>query len=403
MRVLIYSASFAPHIGGVETYALLLAEGLAALSASQSSSQPVQVIVVTQTPRGAFDEDSLPFTIVRRPGLARLASLIRRSDVVHLAGPALGPLALAILFRKPVVVEHHGYQANCPNGLLLYEPTKSPCPSHYMRGNYLECLRCNASEIGWFGSFRWLMLVAPRRWLCSRASVNLCITNHVAKRIQLPHSTVIYYGVPAPPVMIAPARPSASQTDSPRVLPVAFVGRLVREKGVATLIRAAQLVREQGYSISLRIIGDGPQRQFLEAMALDGIRGPGGIQFAGSLQGDALHAALQDVAVVVIPSLNEEPAGLVVMEQMIAGRTVIVTSHGGAPELADAAGLSFPPGDAIALAACLRRLVDEPALLAELGARARNRAATLFTQQRMVREHYDLFRGLLKGAPQSSL
>jgi hypothetical protein len=42
--------------------------------------------------------------------------LIRRANVVHLAGPALLPLLLARLFRKPVVVEHHGYQAICPNG-----------------------------------------------------------------------------------------------------------------------------------------------------------------------------------------------------------------------------------------------------------------------------------------------
>lgn len=398
MKVLIYSSSFAPHIGGVETYALLLAQGLTALSASQSSPQPVQVIVVTQTMRDAFDEDSLPFTVIRRPGLARLASLILQSDVVHLAGPVLGPLSIALLLHKPVVVEHHGYQANCPNGLLLYEPTKSPCPGHYMRGNYLECLRCNSGEIGWLASLRWLMLTAPRRWLCSRANVNLCITNHVAKRVRLPHSTVIYYGVPAPPVMIARARPALSQTALSPTLPVAYVGRLVHEKGVATLIHAAQIVREQGYSISLKIIGDGPQRQSLEAMARNIKDGPGSIEFTGSLQGDALHAALQSAAVVVIPSLNEEPAGLVVMEQMIAGRPVIVTSHGGAPELAGDAGLTFPPGDAIALAACLRRLVDEPNLLAELGARSEKRAASLFTQQRMVREHYDLFMDLIKGS-----
>jgi glycosyltransferase involved in cell wall biosynthesis len=326
----------------------------------------------------------------------QLASLIRRSDVVHLAGPVLGPLALALFLRKPVVVEHHGYQANCPNGLLLYEPTKSPCPGHYMRHNFLECLRCNSVEAGWLTSLRWLVLTAPRRWLCARASVNLCITDHVARRVQLPHSTVIYYGVPAPPIVGAGELRGPSPSAAPQPLPVAYVGRLVHEKGVATLIRATQLARERGCSITLKIIGDGPKRQSLEAMALNSNRGSGTIQFTGSLQGDALRDALQTAAVVVIPSLNEEPAGLVVMEQMIAGRPVIVTSHGGSAEIAADAGLSFPPGDAAALAACLCRVAAEPSLLPELAARAHKRADTLFTLDRMIRQHYDLFRGLVK-------
>ncbi|HUK30803.1 MAG TPA: glycosyltransferase family 4 protein [Candidatus Acidoferrum sp.] len=394
MKLLIYSRSFAPQIGGVETYAMLLAQGLAMLS----SSPPVQVVLVTQTPRGAFHDGALPFTVVRRPGLIRLTSLIRHSDVIYLAGPVIGPLFLSILFRKPVVVGHHGYQANCPNGLLFYEPTKSSCPGHYMRQNYLECLRCNSGEAGWFTSFRWLMLTPPRRWLCARASVNLCVSEHVVLRVQLPHSMVIYHGVPAAPVVHSIEPPGRSQSASSRSLSVAYVGRLVHEKGVATLIRAAQLASEQGCSITLRVIGDGPERQSLEAMAVAGTNGSLSIQFTGSLQGDALHSALQGTAVAVIPSLNEEPAGLVVMEQMSAGRPVIVTNHGGSSEIAADAGLSFPPGDAVALAGCLCRLAGEPKLLADLGVRARKRAASLFTQERMIRQHYDLFAELGQGA-----
>ncbi len=390
---------------------MLLAQGLARrvatprppLPMSQPGSQPDQVTVVTQSLANSFDDAALPFAVARRPGLLRLAKLIFSSDVVLLAGPAIGPLSLALLLRKPVVVEHHGYQANCPNGLLLFEPTKSPCPGHYMLHHYSECLRCNAGQAGWFTSLRWLMLTAPRRWLCARASVNLCITEHVAQRVQLPHSTVIYYGVPKPPAVAITAlaqatAPRHAQGQSRRSLSAAYVGRLVQEKGVETLIRAMGLVREQGYSISLKIIGDGPQRQSLEAMAGNGKDASPAIRFTGSLQGGALHSALQGVAVVVVPSLNEEPAGLVVMEQMMAGRPVIVTDHGGAAEIADGAGLSFPPGDAAALAACLRRLADEPNLLAELAARARSRAADLFTQARMVEDHHRVFEGLVHKA-----
>ena len=60
-------------------------------------------------------------------GIRQLVSLIREADVVHIANPALVPLALGWLLRKRVVVEHSGYQAACPNGLLLFGPDGSVC------------------------------------------------------------------------------------------------------------------------------------------------------------------------------------------------------------------------------------------------------------------------------------
>jgi glycosyltransferase involved in cell wall biosynthesis len=402
VKVLIYSSSFAPQIGGVETYVMLLAQGLAqdltwsrpSQLPSQLTSQAIQVVLVTQSPRGAFDESALAFAVVRQPGFLRLASLIWRSDVIHLAGPVLTPLFLAVLLRKPVVVEHHGYQASCPNGLLLYEPTKSPCPGHYMQHHYRECVRCNAVEAGWFNSLRWLVLTAPRRWLCARANANVGVTNHVIGRVQLPRSRVIYHGVPVHPAKIN----VSAQTNSPYTLSVAYVGRLVKEKGVATLIRAALHVQKQGYPISLKIIGDGPQRQALEAMAGETSGGPYNIHFTGLLLGDALDDALHDVTVVVIPTIMEETAGMAVIEQMMRGGPVVVSDTGGLAEVAGDGGLKFPPGDAAALAGCLRRLVDEPDLLAELAARAKKRATTFFTQSRMVEDHLRIF---LELAPRS--
>jgi glycosyltransferase involved in cell wall biosynthesis len=121
------------------------------------------------------------------------------------------------------------------------------------------------------------------------------------------------------------------------------------------------------------------------------------ISFLGSLQGEKLSAAVCGIDVLVMPSLNEEPAGLVVMEQMMRGCAVIVSDHGGGPELAGDGGLTFPPGDAPALAQCLRRLLDEPGLIGELGRRARDRALAVFALDRMIEEHYRIFEKLCSG------
>jgi glycosyltransferase involved in cell wall biosynthesis len=394
MKLLIYSHAFAPQIGGVETYALHLARGLAALDAGKAT----RVTVVTQSPQKNFDDSEMPFAIVRRPGIMQLWKLIRESDVVHLAGPVIMPLILALLARKPIVVEHHGYQASCPNGLLLYQPTKSACPNHYMRNEFSACLKCNASESGSLASVKMLMLTPLRRWLCRRVNVNLCITNHVAQRIELPHSQVVYYGIPEP--LTTEIVSAAKQITPTSPLSIGFLGRLVEEKGIPTLIEAMHLLRDKKDRVSLTIIGDGPQRPMLESMAREKNAFRPAISFAGSLQGEKLSAALANVDVLVMPSLNEEPAGLVVMEQMISGCPVIVSDHGGGPELAGDSGLKFPPGNAAALAACLRQLADDPALLRELGIRAKNRATAVFSLDRMIEEHYGIFEKLVAEAKQ---
>ncbi|HEY4839895.1 MAG TPA: glycosyltransferase family 4 protein [Candidatus Acidoferrales bacterium] len=389
MNILIYSHAFAPQIGGVETYALLLARGLA----SRDAGKPAQITVVSQSPKKDFDDSAMPFAIVRQPGIIQLRKLIRESDVVHLAGPVIVPLTLALLARKPVVVEHHGYQASCPNGLLLYQPTKTACPNHYMRNEFSACLKCNTSESGWLSSVKMLLLTPLRRWLCRRVSVNLCITNHVAQRIELPRSQVVYYGIPESLTTEIESAPKQITPTSP--LSIGFLGRLVEEKGVPTLIAAMHTLRDKKDRVRLIIIGDGPQRPILEAMAREQNGFQPGISFSGSLQGEKLFAALANVDVLVMPSVNEEPAGLVVMEQMIRGCPVIVSDHGGGPELAGDAGLKFPPGNAAVLAACIRQLADDPSLLRELGIRAKNRATAVFSLDRMIEEHDRIFQKLM--------
>jgi glycosyltransferase involved in cell wall biosynthesis len=125
MKLLVYSHYFAPSVGGVETIVLALARGLAELPDS-GGAQQFQVTLVTQTPAGNYDDSALPFRTIRQPDFVQLWHLVRNSDVVHVAGPALAPLIFGLVARKPLVVEHHGFQTICPNGQLL---SRRPCPA----------------------------------------------------------------------------------------------------------------------------------------------------------------------------------------------------------------------------------------------------------------------------------
>jgi glycogen(starch) synthase len=387
MRILIYSPSFAPQIGGVETYVKLLAEGLARHSAEHGDS--LDVTVVTTTPAGNCDDGSLPFRVVRNPSWPQLLGLIWSASILHLAGPCFLPMVVGLCLRKPVIVEQHGYQAVCPNGLLLHQPTKAACPGHFMAGSYLECIRCNS--MNWGRTKSWFKLIAtfPRRWVCSLGAVNLPITHHVDQRLALPGSKVIYYGIPDP-FAAEPPDPAGGLPAS-RPFTFAYVGRLVSEKGLPLLIQAAGRLKDEGYQFRLKLIGDGPEGPGLKDLTASlGVRDR--VTFTGALAGSALQAAVSDVDGIVMPSVWEETAGLAAMEQMMNGRLVIASEIGGLGEIVGTAGLRFAPGDVGALTACLTRALEDPELVRRMGLQARNRALLLFRQERMVEDHLGVYR-----------
>ena len=386
MKILIYTHPFAPVVGGAERYVMLLAQGLASLAESDS----VEIALTTPTPARDFDDSKLGFRVVRQPNLRALVNLIRDTDVVQLVGPCLLPLLIAWLLRKPVVVEHHGYPPVCPNGLLFYQPTKTVCPGHFLAHRYAECLRCNATNVGWFDSFRLLLLTFPRRWLCQRVAANTPITVHVQRRLQLPRSRVIYYGIPE---AHTDPRLHVTRLSNGGPLCFAYVGRLVSLKGLPQILEAAKKLKIEGYNFRVKFVGDGPERRELESLA-EKLGLSKYVQFTGFITGPAFQIAMKDVAAVLMPSVWEETAGLAAIEQMMRGKLVIASDIGGLGEVVDGCGLRFPAGSMEALADCMRTVLDHPEIVERDGAAARQRAMDLFSQPRMVKEHVELFRQL---------
>jgi glycosyltransferase involved in cell wall biosynthesis len=383
MNLLIYSHYFAPSVGGVESIVQSLASGIAELR-TLDGHREFDVTVVTETPAGTHDDSKFPFRMVRRPGVIRLWRLLRASDVIHAAGPAFLPLLLAWLSRKRFVIEHHGYQATCPNGLFVHQPDRAICPGYFQAGRYGECFQCLRSEFssGWTAA-KLLAFMFPRDWLSRAATTNIAVTSHVDHRQKLPHTKVVYHG-------IEDALPNPDQSLSQK-LRIAYVGRLVPEKGIPVLLEAAKILKAEGHDFEIRIIGDGPERLQLEELiqryALESFT-----SITGFLTGDAFARALQDVSIVVMPSTWEETAGLAAIEQMMRGRLVIAADIGGLSEVLRDAGLKFVPGNAVSLAHCLRSVIENPALITSYGEKARHRALQLFERSKMLTEHAQIYR-----------
>jgi phosphatidylinositol alpha-mannosyltransferase len=362
---------------------LSLARGLAELRATGGESE-FEVTVATQTQANNFDDGTLSFRVVRQPTPIRVWDLIRESDVVHVAGPALAPIVLGLLARKPVVVEHHGFQTICPNGQLLIEPSGTPCPGHFMARRHGECLRCNAAQ-GWFVSVKHWLLTFVRRFLCKHVTRNITPTQWLGGQLKLPREVAIAHGLEFKAATTTNSTPSAK----PPV--IAFQGRLVTTKGVGVLFEAARRLASQNRLFELLVIGDGPERAALERLSQMGLLA-GRVRFAGRLMSAQLDAALAEAALLVVPSLGGEVFGLVIAENMLRGLPVIASDLGAFVEVIGDGGVTFRTGDSEELGRAISRILDDPTFAARLAQRARQRAVEFCDFTRMLEAHARVYR-----------
>src|SRR4029453_13172931 len=176
----------------------------------------------------------------------------------------------------------------------------------------------------------------------------------------------------------------------PRML---YVGRLVYYKGLEVLLEA--LTRTAG---GCAIVGEGSLEDALRGRIA--ARGLGDrVALLGRRAGDEVRALYQNCDIFVLPSTaRTEAFGLVQVEAMMAGLPVISTNlPTGVPWVNDhgVTGLVVPPGDATALAAALRRLLENPPLRAKLGDAARARTLERFTRVRMVERFVDVVESVI--------
>lgn len=154
-----------------------------------------------------------------------------------------------------------------------------------------------------------------------------------------------------------------------------FVGRLSSEKGILVAIAASA---ESG--TPLRIAGDGPDAPRARKLA-DELSAP--VDFLGRIDGQALVAARMGAAFAILPSEWREVLPLSALESMAAGLPLLTSDRGGLPELTEPEFVT-PAGDASALAAVMRRLIDDPAERAAAGARALARAHERYSEDAFV-------------------
>jgi glycosyltransferase involved in cell wall biosynthesis len=196
-------------------------------------------------------------------------------------------------------------------------------------------------------------------------------------------ATLVRRDVPALLVSVVPQQgahvPPTPAHEPHEGLTVGFVGRLVPQRGLDTLLQA--LAHHRHAVWRLTVVGDGPERERLERLASE-LHLAARIRWAGALPPERMSDLWQKLDVLVVPSRPtarwNEPNGTTLLEAMAHEVAVIGSDTGVLPELIGDAGIVTPPGEAEALAAALRRALD-PGERAALARAARARALKQFS------------------------
>jgi glycosyltransferase involved in cell wall biosynthesis len=209
-------------------------------------------------------------------------------------------------------------------------------------------------------------------------------------------------GLPTDTTAFSPDAPRGASTRHNLGIPgdafvIGYAGKLVEEKGLRTLWDAFALLAETRDKLHLVLAGAGPLRSELEAQAR-AANLQDKVHFPGVLHSDTLPGFMNSLDVFVLPSETRpnwrEQFGRVLVEAMACGVPVIGSDSGEIPSVLGDAGLVFREGDSNALADCLRLLLADASLRAELSSRGRQRAITLFSVEKIAAQHYTVYEQL---------
>ena len=397
MRILLFSSTYRPLVGGVETVTDRLARGLkvrghdvSVVTNRYPRSLPASEVVDGIVVRRRVYPNLLP-SPGRRPALAilkqvlsvplgiyELASLVtllrrERPDVVnahYLSYPAAYVLVAASLAGVPVVLSFHG--SDVPS---------SPYPATY---RWVGRLSCRHAAVVTCGSEDLAEYLRQAVWTLDAAKILVC---HFGVDDGLPMAQRLA-GEPGTEAAVIAIAEDAGTEALPYTVKRPFVlaaGRLVEKKGMDVAIRAmSHLMDADSADIMLVIAGSGPLESELRRLAAE-VGVSKRVQFLGSVPPDRLRELLAQSLMVVIPS-KWEAFGVIALEAMIAGRAVIATNRGGISEIVvdGRTGVLVPPDDPEALAKAIHELLADADRVASMGAEGRERALGSFGWEAVV-------------------
>ncbi|MGH7587701.1 MAG: glycosyltransferase family 4 protein [Gemmatimonadota bacterium] len=272
-----------------------------------------------------------------------------RPDVVHVALflTQLSPSILEPLRDVPALHHVQWFRAICPLGTKRL-PNGSQCEVPWG----IACLRNRC-----LGVHDWLPLMLQRSLLeRSRDVFDTFVVPSNRLKVLVERAGISPVEV-VPNAVPEPARVAVENEIEPYA--IGFAGRFVAEKGVQVLVDAFEIVVARQPRARLVLVGDGPERPIIERR-IEALRLAERVEITGWVPREEVDRRLATVGVQVVPSLWEEPFGLVAAEAMMRGTPVVASDIGGLGELVEQGrtGMLVPPGDPEALATTMLTLLE---------------------------------------------
>lgn len=204
---------------------------------------------------------------------------------------------------------------------------------------------------------------------------NAVAASMAARGVPRERLSVVRNGTIGTPRLADLPLPVSPQLARPSIVTVAG---MYQRKGIQDLLRAFAQLQDKFPSAALYLVGDGPDRAAMEALARE-LHVAGRAHFTGFVANPQAHLAEADVFVL---ASHKEPGGLVLCEAREAGCAIVATRVDGNPEMLDdgEAGLLVPPAAPQALADAIELLLSDQSAHATLVARARHNIETFHVQ-----------------------
>jgi glycosyltransferase involved in cell wall biosynthesis len=295
--------------------------------------------------------------------VSKLERLVQyeRPNIAHLHNiyHHLTPSVISVLKKHDVKVllTLHDGKLICPGYLMLdkgkvctvcegrsfWKPLVTNCTGSIMQG---LLLMLEAYWHKWIGSYGQVdLFLSPSRFLAEL----------VSQRVAREKIRVLHNGID-----LKSCSPSSS--DNGYAL---YFGRLSREKGIESLLRAHRSIKG---SLPLKVVGTGPLESTLRESYPN-------TDFLGYEEGEELNRIIAESAFVVVPSEWHENCSMVVLEAMALGKPIIGSRIGGIPEQIDdgKTGLLFEMGNVEELSEKMKSLSKSPDVRKRMGAAARKK------------------------------
>lgn len=263
--------------------------------------------------------------------------IIHIHNIYHQISPSI--LDVAKSHQIPVVMHLHDYKLICPNYSLF--ANGKPCED-CLPNKYFHCVKRRCFKNSLLKS----LLVSLEMYIHHRVLkiYEKNISAFIAPSLFMKNK-VIDSGWPAEKIKVIvnhypETEESADYDSSDKKNYLLYFGRLSIEKGITTLIKAANKSQ-----VHLKIAGSGPEEEALKKMA-DVSGAP--VEFLGFKNGAELNKLIKEARAVIIPSISYDNMPLSLLEAMHLKKVVVASKIGGIPEIITDGenGLLFEPGNA---------------------------------------------------------